>query len=351
MVGKGAKSKIKGGKPRKQEKEVRKEEASDADTDSSMEDNVCGDCEEDVIDGQDGVSCDLCKVWFHIVCVRITKQEYRFMQNSQRFKWFCRACDGKFGNLAEVNRELNDRINNMEGNQDNMSDRLNIFQKEMEQMREAISKLGNKVEETSKANTDWPRLGPGQREGRPNGRGGDAGSQIDIGLGVEMIREEVSENQEREKKKKNMIIFNVPESEAQESERRKSEDKEWCRKIFTGEDGLGLNIDEEKIIEVIRLGRKVETGEVGENERKPRPILVKMDEVGIKWGIIKKAKKLKESREETISKVIIVPDMTIKQREKEKELRNELEQKRRAGELDWYIKKGELVKKTFRGQH
>ena len=150
MVEKGAKSRrTKVIKPKKQKKEARKEESSDADTDSSMEDNVCGDCEEDVRDGQDGVACDLCKVWFHIVCAGISKHEYRFMQNNKRFKWFCGECDGKFGNLAAANRELKDKINKMEGNQDTMNDRLNIFQKEMKQMREAISILGSKVEETN----------------------------------------------------------------------------------------------------------------------------------------------------------------------------------------------------------
>ena len=51
--------------------------------------------------------------------------------------------------------------------------------------------------------------------------------------------------------------------------------------------------------------------------------------------------------DEFISKLRIVPDLTKKERETDKKLKEELKAKRDAGETDWMIKKGKLQRKPF----
>ena len=63
-----------------------------------------------------------------------------------------------------------------------------------------------------------------------------------------MIRDEMKESQEKERKKENLIIYNVPESDAQEAENRINEDKNWCKKIFIQREGLGLDLHEEDTV-------------------------------------------------------------------------------------------------------
>ena len=73
-------------------------------------------------------------------------------------------------------------------------------------------------------------------------------------------------------------------------------------------------------------------------------MLVKMSNVGIKCDVIKRTKKLKDSTAEVLKNIFIVPDLTRREREKDKELRIELERRRNLGEQGWYIKRGNLMR-------
>ena len=50
---------------------------------------------------------------------------------------------------------------------------------------------------------------------------------------------------------------------------------------------------------------------------------------------------------DAIRKLRIVPDLTKKEREADKKLKEELKAKKDAGDNDWMIKKGKLQRKTF----
>ena len=111
--------------------------------------------------------------------------------------------------------------------------------------------------------------------------------------------------------------------------------------LFTNE----LQAEEVEIVETVRLGKKqVLDGE----ENKLRPILVKLTETHVKWNILKNAKKIKYTEKEEYKKVFIAPDLTLKERKINKELREQLQEKRNKGEKGWYIKNGQLVKGNFR---
>ena len=74
---------------------------------------------------------------------------------------------------------------------------------------------------------------------------------------------------------------------------------------------------------------------------------MKLQDDYLKWKVIKAAKRLKETRREEYQRVIIVPDLTVKERIKEKALRNQLKEKREKGERGWYISHGKLVQGNF----
>ena len=50
----------------------------------------CPVCEEDVQDGQDGIYCDMCHIWFHQTCLHLN-DEFVELINSE-LKWFCSRC-------------------------------------------------------------------------------------------------------------------------------------------------------------------------------------------------------------------------------------------------------------------
>ena len=155
------------------------------------------------------------------------------------------------------------------------------------------------------------------------------------------MMETIKEEGDRKERERNLIIFNVQESN--ESAGMEIQERRKTEEIF--ENGVGVR--EYKIEQIIRLGRR------GEREN-ARPMLVKLENVKQKWEIIKKAKMLKNS--ESTKHIGIAPDLTKKQREIERRLKNELDEKRRNGETGWYIRRGELHQNTqnngdFRERH
>lgn len=105
-------------------------------------------------------------------------------------------------------------------------------------------------------------------------------------------------------------------------------------------------------MEVQRIGKynqsnsERERGREGQNPNL-HPLLVKMTYIKMKWNIIKGAKRMRENTNETMRKIRIVPDLTRNEREMDRTLREELKAKRDAGEMDQYIRRGKLHKRTF----
>ena len=138
------------------------------------------------------------------------------------------------------------------------------------------------------------------------------------------------EKEEREKRRNNLIIFNLPESNKNQGQERVKEDADRCEYVFGG----ALGVEEYSFDKVIRLGKKQE----GRN----RPTLVRMTEEHSKWSVIARGKQLRQSEDDVIKSLIIVPDLTEKQREEETQLRQELKRRRENGEM-CIIKRGRIV--------
>ena len=69
---------------------------------------------------------------------------------------------------------------------------------------------------------------------------------------------------------------------------------------------------------------------------------------GQKWAVIGRAKRLRNAGEE-FRRVLIVPDLTVREREEDKKLRDELRRRRDNGERRLFISKGEIVQRVLEG--
>lgn len=102
-----------------------------------------------------------------------------------------------------------------------------------------------------------------------NSRQGSEGSCKKNGTspgGVRNVQGE--ESADRERRRKNQIIFNIPESTNEQGIEREKEDVDMCYQVF----GDVLKVKRSKIEKVRRLGRK--------QERKVRPTLVRLEASG-----------------------------------------------------------------------
>ena len=59
------------------------------------QEHLCGKCERQVADDHEAVQCEVCELWFHIVCEKIPYQVYAYMQDEDtgaQVSWFCIYC-------------------------------------------------------------------------------------------------------------------------------------------------------------------------------------------------------------------------------------------------------------------
>ena len=113
---------------------------------------------------------------------------------------------------------------------------------------------------------------------------------------------------ELERRKLNVVIVNMKESEEREIEKRIKHDMEICIELFRN----GLGIIDIKPERIDRIGRKME-GRV-------RPMLVKVKSEEERWQILKRNTKLRNN--ENYKRVFINKDMSREEREKDRRLRN-----------------------------
>ena len=72
-----------------------------------MDDPNCPICKIDVSVDDDGIVCEMCKVWSHRTCLFMTEEEYQVLDESDD-AWFCATCSSimaKKINLGKLNNE------------------------------------------------------------------------------------------------------------------------------------------------------------------------------------------------------------------------------------------------------
>ena len=181
----------------------------------------------------------------------------------------------------------------------------------------------------------------------------------------ESIDEQIDEMKERDRRKNNLIIFNVEEKQQRGYCCEKTarhllfiyfifykhiyglHTAHLCHKMLSNMDeitkllSVGLGVSSE-VINPIRLGPKIS------DSKWPRPLRVSVDSESTKWNILKQSKNLTGQGKEMFQTVFIKRDMTPMEREKDLLLRNQLKEKRKISEdkgeqTKWIIRSGKII--------
>jgi len=140
---------------------------------------------------------------------------------------------------------------------------------------------------------------------------------------------------EIERRKKNVIVHGVSESNADNPEQRVDEDLTLLAAMFHEVGG-----EEIKVENVVRLGKKN-----SDPAQHPRPMKVVLDTAEGKVQLLRKAKNLRLKQERGWERVFIHQDLTPRQREARKPLVAELKQRKANGESNLIIFNGKVVQK------
>ena len=332
----------------------------------------CRICHVRVGESQMGLNCDMCKAWFHVDCMEIKKVDYKKMMEineSARIKWFCVACEWKVDRihtenqvkqqensiLKEENREVKillaqliEKVNDLEKTLDlkieqYIDKKTESIQRYLnDNMKKVIDRVERLNEEVMELKTREPKDVQSWSEQERNKEIEQMKKEV-VREGVKEMRKERDEEDkrvkeistkieeiEKERKKKNLIIFGLHESQEEEAGKRYEDDERKCNQIFMKELQL-QNVEMEKLI---RIGRK--------NENRNRPLLVKMANEEERLRVLRNAKRLRYSEE--FQRVYIDRDMTAMEREKDKKLRKELKEKREKEDAWYIIRKGKVIR-------
>ena len=258
----------------------------------------CKQCSEMVKDAHHGITCDKCSCWYHIECVGINIVQYKCMvqdAESGMFQWYCKACKKKCLEAVAKIDLLENQTRTLITKVTKLDERVNTIE----------SKMADRVKEN--------------------------------------VRSQIEERCDIDKRKLNVIVMNMKESDAEAMNNGASKGSSWYTDAKKGKDTdyfckmvnetLDMDISKREIKDLVRIGGKRSDG-------KPRLLKITFQELVVKREILGKAKLLKASK---YSNIYINPDLTPDQRKRDSELRKALKTRRANGESNLIIRKGEIV--------
>lgn len=297
----------------------------------TSEEQLCGDCAQEVKEGSKALCCEVCDVWFHIQCQNLPDTIYEFMLESEegeQLLWCCKHCKRGCVKFHSRLRKFESRLTTVEEKQNNQESEVTLIKGDITEVNNKNSEMNTRVSDLeaqslrskdlvdkncednkgildrlatleAKVLEQEVKVGPLLEKGTPGVvEQGNTGKD-DTNMGSNVIFAEMYERRSREN---NMVIHGVAESSTATDQ----------AVVFSLMKACDVVIKEEHILSVGRLGKAVQGRE------KPRPILVKFSNSEIKKDLFRNLSKLKGKPDYDVVK--ISHDQTRREREYESSL-------------------------------
>lgn len=267
--------------------------------------DICPNCENTVKTEENGLNCEDCCHWWHAKCCNISDEKYEWLAESDNIVYVCDQCRSKGKDDSNSNAAIMKKLSEMMLCMQTVlasNDKITMVNNDLVQRVTALESSRNIVQEEIKANI------------------------------TKQVKEEMGESAEREKRRLNLIIQNVPESTKEESADRTWEDNATVFGLLQMVTEIGTG----DFTEPIRLGAK---------SARPRAIKITVKEDQLKQKIIREYfSKINRKGTAPQSCIYINHDLTPIQRREDKALREELKE-RRKNEKDLVIRNGKIITK------
>ena len=282
----------------------------------------CRICQKDA--GEDWISCDRCSCMMHVECSSIENTEFDYLRNHADTKllFYCSICteelkgnEGQDTKISQLNAKidsLTETVNIVLGIMKKSEENKKIYNEEKLKKDEKVQETVDQVKEVLKE------------------------QQVKSKETAAQVKEVLKEHKEKDDKEKNLMIFNLPESDSKlDPKKAKEEDISKTMDILTFLDG-----DVPNDVIIVRIGRRNE-----EVTARPRPIKITLPDIEIKQNLMSNASDLKDYTK--YPKIGICHDKTRKEINEDKALRALLAKKRaEQPEFDWTIFNKEVVKRS-----
>ena len=281
------------------------------------------------------LQCDRCDFGVCLPCSTMSSVLYELMnKNSQGVHWFCKECDSQAMKDVQTGQQIEERCKF-------------YFNKCRDEIKEVESTLNNKIDtEVARLDSEVKALKSLSASQRTKNvelskKVDELEQEMNVGATVveqkieerttNIAQKSISEILEREKRRNQLILFNIMESDKEEAKQRQEDDsKEICRIL----ESINAASD---IDQVIRVGQKQTT---------PRPIKIKLKNQSNKDRILKAAMNLKGTE------IYISKDMTPLEQAEHRKLVMELKKKRGEAGVDdqWVIRRGRVMNASRTGR-
>ena len=286
-----------------------------------------------------GVQCRVCDSWFHPHCAQLSAEVFglitKWAELGQESPWKCQSCDRAGSKIQKIVDALSSKVVENEkvltehsGRLDRVEDRgklrdtrLDCQDKEIKDLREQLTKIG------------------------------------DMG-GPSLVRE----MDERNLKQNNLLFHRVLEASGGDAKSRLHHDKQSTQQLLNAM-GVGEEVGVESQIKTVRRMGARTSETVGEEGSDPRPLLVVFAHQYHSEMVLENSWRLAEADNMAMRSVSVVKDLTMRQRAGERELHKEAARKNLArsnenieGGLVFKVKgkrgcKREILAPLLEGEH
>ena len=288
-------------------------DSADNQQDVSFQCDVCTNSSDHLI------QCDRCMIWHCCTCGKVSERLITVLDEFKELHWFCHKCDAIAIDAIQA-------FNPTESTPrpDILSAVTGVITTAIQSLQEALKTTINDLV-SAKTTHDVPQ----NTQSVPvHGDSRSLSRDVPEDLAFKMV----DEYKDRERRKLNLIFRNVPESQVKEPASRVADDIKLVSEI-TKE----IGVDHVEVVNAVRLGQRKNDSSVS------RLLRVQVSNLNVKRDILSNAKKLRNVKREPFKGIYINPDLSIKERNAQKELRDELKRRKDAGEAHLKIVRGRIV--------
>lgn len=269
----------------------------------------CGDCNKDVVKDDKALQCSICDNWYHVKCQRVCLADYDLLQKTDdSVQWYCKCCKVSSQKIYKM-------VTLMHKRQDQLEEELKILSSNVSKCNEKMDNQGSVVTSIQKEVEEM-------REQMPD-------------LICKTVSSIIDDKSEEEKRECNLILFNVPEHDSEVNASEK--DLAFVHEVLN--ESLGLSETPVTIQDMQRLGAKPKRGATNS-----RLLRLTIKDRNMRGSVLRNAYKLKSAKVESHKRLGIGRDMTKKQRDLNRVLRQELDKKRNDfPDKRWVIRREKVI--------
>lgn len=292
-------------------------------------------CKLEVKEGEKAMLCDGCLEWIHIGCAEITAKDYQLYQcldKCRGINWVCKKClqIGKKGRMRKPSNNDSQEVETLRAKIIDIEKKCENLERVARERDQQNKSLAQKNKQVCEKDLVIEALTQEIKQLRENQIKMD---DIDKML-EKKVEEQLEEKWERDRRKSFIIVHGLKENQQPSSQDRAAEDHRSIEEVLNTEfqikDAVVAN-------DILRLGRAREDG-------KPRLLRIRINSYKARKELLEKAKTIRHSQNLNNRRMYFTPDLTPKEREKQKKLKEELLARRAEGEENLKIRRGEIIR-------